>query len=202
MRHDIVPGAHFPDFALTDHTRTRRSLSELQGDDPMIVILSRGGFCPKDHQQHRELMELYPRIAVAYTSVVTISTDNLLKTIEFRDALGAQWPFLADPGRKVQQALDIQDYTDPWNDPMLPYTLVLEPELIVHSLYLGHWFWGRPSPEQLRRDLRDITRKIRPDWDPSATGLRAAWDGGDRSQHWPYCPGGPTDVYPELTPTE
>lgn len=198
MRPDIVPGARLPDYELTDHTRTRRRLSALQGDDPMILILSRGGFCPKDHQQHRELVDLHPRIAVAYTRIVTISTDNLLKTVEFRDALGAQWPFLADPGRKVQKDLDIQDYTDPWNDPMVPYTFVLAPGLVVHSVYTGHWFWGRPSPEELRRDLRAVTRAIRPDWDPAAPGLREAWAAGDRSRHWPYTRGGPADVYPEL----
>jgi len=51
MRHDIVPGASFPDYELTDHTATRRKLSELQGTDPMIVVLSRGGFGPKDRRQ-------------------------------------------------------------------------------------------------------------------------------------------------------
>ncbi len=28
MRADIQPGAHFPDYELTDHTRVRRKLSE------------------------------------------------------------------------------------------------------------------------------------------------------------------------------
>src|SRR6476619_4990600 len=46
MRADIVPGGTFPDYALTDHTKTRRRLSELQGIDPMILVLSRGPFCP------------------------------------------------------------------------------------------------------------------------------------------------------------
>ena len=35
MRADI-PGGIFPGYALTDHTKTRRPLSELQGIDPMI----------------------------------------------------------------------------------------------------------------------------------------------------------------------
>jgi peroxiredoxin len=55
MRSDITPRARFPDYELTDHTRQRRTLSELQGGDPMILVLSRGHFCPKDHQQHLEL---------------------------------------------------------------------------------------------------------------------------------------------------
>ena len=76
MRSDIVPGATLPDYELPDHTRTVRKLSELQGDDPMILTLARGHYCPKEHQQHLELAAFYPRIAVAYTRVVTISTDD------------------------------------------------------------------------------------------------------------------------------
>ncbi|HEX6206767.1 MAG TPA: redoxin domain-containing protein, partial [Actinomycetota bacterium] len=127
MRSDITVGGTFPDYELTDHTGTRRSLSELQGDDPMILVLSRGHFCPKDRRQHRNLVDLYPELKVGYTRIVTISTDNLLETNELRDGLGAQWAFLSDPGRKVQQDLDIQEYTDPQNDPMIPYTFVLGP---------------------------------------------------------------------------
>jgi peroxiredoxin len=186
MRSDIVPGARFPDYELTDHTRTRRRLSELQGDDPMILILARGHFCPKDHQQHLELAAFYPKIAVAYTRIVTISTDNLLETNEFRDAVGAQWTFLSDPGRKLQKDLDLAEYTDPHHDPMIPYTLVLAPGLVIHKIYNGYWFWGRPSPDELRQDLREVTRAIRPDWDLAAPGLRQAWQAGDRSRHYPY----------------
>ena len=28
---------------------------------------------------------------------------------------------------------------------MIPHTLVLKPGLVVHSIYNGYWFWGRPS---------------------------------------------------------
>ena len=186
MRADIVPGAKFPDYELTDHTRTRRRLSELQGNDPMILILSRGHFCPKDHQQHLELAAFYPKIAVAYTKIVTISTDNLLETNEFRSAVGAQWTFLSDSGRKVQKDLDIQEYTDPYHNPMIPHTLVLAPGLMIHSIYNGYWFWGRPSTEDLWRDLREVTRACRPDWDLAAPGLRENYETGDQTRHWPY----------------
>src|SRR6202162_288802 len=124
MRTDIVLGAKFPDYELTDHTRTRRKLSELQGIDPMILLLSRGHFCPKDHQQHLELASFYPKIAVAYTQIVTISTDNILESNEFRAAVGAQWIFLSDSGRKVQQDLDIQEYTDPHHNLMIQPTFI------------------------------------------------------------------------------
>lgn len=186
MRADIVPGAKFPDYELTDHARKRRSLSELQGSNPMILILARGHFCPKDHQQHLELAAFQNKVNVAYTSIVTISTDNLLETNEFRDAVGAHWTFLSDSGRKVQKDLDIQEYTDPHHNPMVPHTLVLEPGLRIYSIYNGYWFWGRPSNEDLWRDLREVTRKIRPDWDLGAPGLRENFESGDKSKHFPY----------------
>ena len=79
MRADIAPGAVFPDYEPTDHTGIRRRLSELQGIDPMILVLSRGHFCPKDHQQHLELAANYSKIAVSLTQIVTISTDNIFE---------------------------------------------------------------------------------------------------------------------------
>jgi peroxiredoxin len=52
MRADIVPGATFPDYELVDHTGSKKSLNQLQGNDPVAVALARGGYCPKEHLQH------------------------------------------------------------------------------------------------------------------------------------------------------
>jgi hypothetical protein len=83
LRADIVPGAVFPDYELSDHRAMRRKLSELQGDDPLVLVLSRGGFCPKDRRQHEGL--LLHRDAGG-PAASTISTDNLLETSEFHPA--------------------------------------------------------------------------------------------------------------------
>jgi peroxiredoxin len=186
MREDIRPGATFPDYELTDHRGDRRRLSELQGPDPMVLVLSRGHYCPKDQRQLRNLVELYPELVVGYARLVTISTSNLIETNEWRTGLGARWTFLSDPARKVQKDLDIQEYTDPNHDPMVPHTLVLEPGLKVFKVYQGYWYWGRPSNEELRADLREVTRRARPDWDLSSPELRAAWARGEKDRFWPY----------------
>jgi hypothetical protein len=125
-------------------------------------------------------------IEVAYSRIVTISTDDQLRSYEWRGALGAHWPFLSDTERVVQKELDIQEYTDPHHDPMRPYTLMLEPGLVVYSIYNGYWYWGRPTPEEIRQDFRAITKKIRPDWDLAAPGLRERWEAGERDAFWPY----------------
>ena len=67
MRSDITPGGTFPDYELPDQDRVTRKLSEIQGEDPLILTLARGNYCPKEHQQHLELAANYPKIAVAYT---------------------------------------------------------------------------------------------------------------------------------------
>jgi peroxiredoxin len=186
MRADIVAGAVFPDYELTDHTGKRRKLSGLQGPDPMILVLSRGGYCPKDVRQAEGLVQLHREMEVGYCRLVTISTDNMLTTNEYRTGVGAHWTFLSDPGRKVQKDLDIAEYTDPEHDPMIPHVIVLEPGLVVFKVYDGYWFFGRPSVEELRQDLRAVLRKCRPDWDITKPELKADWERGEHGRFYPY----------------
>jgi peroxiredoxin len=186
MRADIAPGAIFPDYELSDHTAKHRKLSELQGPDPMIVVLSRGGFCPKDRQQLKLLVEFHHELEVGYCRLVTISTDNIAQTNEFRTGVDAHWPFLSDAGRTVQKDLDIAEYTDTRNNPMVPHTIVLEPGLVVYKIYNGYWFFGRPTIEDLRQDLRAVLKKCRPDWDITAPEIKAAWQQGRKDLFYPY----------------
>lgn len=182
MRADIKPGADFPDYELPDHDGIPRRLSELQGSIPMVLHLSRGGYCPKENRFVRRLVEVWPDFRVAHTRVVLISTDDALNTAEFRDTQGAEFPFLSDPGRIVQTDLEIKEYTDPVHDPMVPHTFVLEPGLRIHSMYIGYWFWARPTMQELHLDLRAVMRKVRPDYDPTAPGLQEAWEARDRER--------------------
>ena len=186
MRADITPGRVFPDYELTDHTGRHRQLSDLQGADPMILVLSRGGFCPKDRRQAEGLVELHREMEVGYCRLVTISTDNLAMTNEYRTGVGAHWTFLSDAGRKVQKDIAIAEYTDPTHDPMVPHTIVLEPGLIIFKIYLGYWYFGRPTLEELRQDLRAVSRKCRPDWDITTPETKAAWQRGEKDRFYPY----------------
>ncbi len=181
MRSDIKVGAVFPDYQLSDQAGKQRKLSEIQGTNPLVLHLARGGYDPKEHRFLRHLADAYPEFKAAYTRLVVITTDNQLDINEFRDAVGGEWPFLADPERTVQKDLDIQEYTDP-HDPMVPHTFVLEPGLRIFSIYNGYWYWGRPSLHELHIDLREVLKKIRPDFDLGAPGLREAWERGEQEQ--------------------
>ena len=181
MRPDISVGELFPDYRLSDHTGTVRSISDIQRTLPMVLHLARGGYDPKEHRFLRHLVDNYLDFKLAYTRICVITKDNQLDINEFRDALGAEWPFLSDPDHTVQRDLDIKEYTDP-HDPMVPHTFVLEPGLRIFKIYNGYWYWGRPTIGELHQDLRAVLQKTRVDFDLHAPGLLEAWERGDRDQ--------------------
>jgi hypothetical protein len=59
-------------------------------------VLSRGHFCPKDHQQHFELARFYPQIAVACIQIVTNLTSPHLTSPHLTS------PHLTSPRRDDQ----------------------------------------------------------------------------------------------------
>lgn len=186
MTKNLQKGKIFPDYQLPDHTETKQKLSELQGKDPVALVLARGGYCPKEDLQHQWMAAMQREMKVSYCKFITISTDSKLQTLEWRSRLGAHWVFLCDEDRFVQQDLDIKEYTDPEHDPMIPHTILLEPGLKIHKIYNGYWYWGRPTPEEIKQDLRVISRNVRPDWDLSDPAVQEKWKKGDKTSFFPY----------------
>ncbi len=186
MREDIKVGAIFPDYELPDHTNVKRKLSLLQGRDPMILMLGRGIYCPKDRQQLHQLVQFSSQCDVGFTRIVTINCDNLILINDLRLGAGAHWPFLYDQERIILNDLDVGEYTDSTNKPMIPHTFVLEPGLKIYKIYNGYWYWGRPSTAELHQDLREITKKYRPDFKIDTPEMKKKWESGQRDDFYPY----------------
>jgi peroxiredoxin len=168
-------GSVLPDFELPDENGTKQRLSQLQGSDAMVLQLGRGEHCPRERAHHRELLKLQDVVPVAYTALVTVLPNDLHDTYKMKSATGAWWTFLSDGDLTVQQALRIDEYTDPHHAATVPHTLVLAPGLLIDRVYCGYWFWGRPSADQLWHDLRDLFRRTKADFDPTTDDARAAW---------------------------
>ena len=187
MKDDIRPGSRFPDYVLPDHTRTPRRLSDLQTkDDPMLVVLIRGFFCPKDREQLKALTAFHPQLVVGSCQLVVITTDDWHTANNLRQQLGAHYPFLYDEKRVVRDDLQITEYTDTEHEPMIPHTILLGPDLRVERVWNGYYYWGRPSTGELHGALRELTERIRPDWDLSDPELKRKWDAGDKKAFYPY----------------
>jgi peroxiredoxin len=162
---DLEPGSRFPDVDLRDHTGRSRSLSELAGGDPVALFTSRGWWCPKEQRYLRELCRLQDEFEVAYARIVVISVDSPEVQSAFRAGLGARFTFLSDADRRWLDRLGLREGTDTLHDPYRPAAFTLFPDLTICGAYNGSWYWGRATMEELRRDMREITRRIRPDWE-------------------------------------
>jgi peroxiredoxin len=161
----LAVGERLPDFELLDHADNRRRLSSLVGGDPTVVQFYRGWWCPKEQAFFRRLLALQDDAEVAYARIVSVSIDPPQVNAAFRAGLGARWTFLSDPDRELQAELRLRETTDTLNDPYVPVVVVIDPDLRVHATYNGYWYLGRPTHEELVRDLRGLSRGLRPDWD-------------------------------------
>ncbi len=107
---------------------------------------------------------LQPEFRVNYCKMVTVSVDDRMTTNELRDAIGANWPFLVDPDRKLLYKLEMVDKTDRVHgDIYIPYTFILDHDLTIYNIYNGWWYVGRPTVEEIRVDLRALMSR-RKDW--------------------------------------
>jgi peroxiredoxin len=162
---NLTPGTRFPDVALTDHAGNERRLTDLVGGDPTVLQFYRGWWCPKEQAFFRRLLRFQDAAEIAYSRLLSVSVDPWQVAAAFRAGLGARWTFLSDEDREVQRELGLRETTDTLNDPYVPTVFTLDPELTIYSSYNGYWFWGRPTEDELTRDLRAISREIRPDWE-------------------------------------
>jgi peroxiredoxin len=177
MSRNLELGTAIPDFELPDESGERHALSALQGDDLLVLHLSRGEHCPRERMHHRELLRFHEWSAVAFTQLVSVLPNSLHDVSRMKIGTGASWTFLADEELAVQRHFDIQEYTDAHHaNATVPHTLLLSPGLVVERVYVGYWFWGRPSVHRLWDDASEVLRRVKADFDPTTAAARAAWD--------------------------
>ena len=129
-------------------------------------MLGRGEHCPRERQHQKLMVPFHEMCPVAFTELVTILPGELHDYVQdanrHRRALdvpGRRRPRAADPCSK---SANTRTSTTP--PTTVPHTLVLAPGLVIDKVYVGYWFWGRPSPNQLWEDLQDLHRRIKPDF--------------------------------------
>ena len=183
MSKNLEPGSQIPDFRLPDEDGRFHRLSELQGDDVMVLMLGRGEHCPRERMHQFEMVQFHRWCDLAFTRLVTILPNEAHDVFKLRISAGAHWPFLCDPELEVRTHFGIDEYTDTHHDnAVVPHTLILSPGLRIEKVYVGYWFWGRPSSYRLWEDLGEVYRRTKPDFDPTTPAARKQWqatgDGG------------------------
>jgi peroxiredoxin len=146
-----------------------------------VLAFVRGWWCPKEQLRVRTLVSLQDEIQREYGKIAAVTVDEPYVNGAFRAGIGADFPFLSDEERSVANELDLLELTDELHRPFLPYTFVLDSQRIVRNVWCGFWYWGNPTPDELRHALREITRTEQPTFDPQgvwAAGGAAPPDAG------------------------
>ena len=175
MRADLAPGNTFPDLRLPEHTGEELSLSQIADAQPLVLCFVRGWWCPKEQVRVRMLVDMQEELQREYGRVVAVTVDGPSVNGAFRAGIGARFPFLSDEERRVAAELDLLEETDAKHRPFLPFTFLLDSLRVVREVWCGFWFWGNPTPEELRQGLRAITRDEQPSLEP-----QRAWREGAR----------------------
>jgi peroxiredoxin len=173
MRDDLVTGSPFPDLRLPEHTGRELSLTEIAAGQPLVLCFVRGWWCPKEQVRVRMLVSMQDELQREYGQIAVVTVDSPYVNGAFRAGIGADFPFLSDEEREVAAELDLLELTDAKHRPFLPMTFVLDSNLRIHGSWCGFWFWGNPTPGELRLALREITRAEQPTFDP-----QAVWEAG------------------------
>ena len=102
-------------------------------------------------------------LAINYCHLAVVSVDARGCAGRFERGW-ARPSLLSDHKRRAITNLGIVDRSDP-NHPRIayPYSFSLGPDLVIHKIYDGGWFVGRPTIEELRQDLRAMMQAYHPD---------------------------------------
>ena len=114
-------------------------------------MLGRGEHCPRERQHQREMVKFHEWCPVAFTELVTVLPNDLHDVFKMQDRRPARTGRSSPtPTSRSSSTLDINEYTDPHHDHAgVPHTVILSPGLRIEKVYVGYWFWGRPSIYQL-----------------------------------------------------
>ncbi len=173
MRDDLRIGNPFPDITLPEHTGNELSLAEIAARQPLVLAFVRGWWCPKEQVRVRGLVGMQEEIQREYGRIAVVTVDEPYVNGAFRAGIGADFPFLSDEDRRVAEELDLLELTDERHRPYLPFTFLLDSGLRIRRIWCGFWYWGNPTPDELRLALREITRAEQPTFDP-----QAVWESG------------------------
>ena len=169
-------GTILPDFELPDENGDLYRLSEMQGDDIMVLMLGRGEHCPRERQHQREMLKVHEWCSVAFTQLVTVLPNDLHDVFKLKISTGAHWTWLADTDLEVQRRSTSGSTPTRSTTPTCRTRSLLSPGLKIEKVYVGYWFWGRPSPYQLWEDMQELSMRIKADFDPTTAAAKREWE--------------------------
>src|SRR5437868_13477404 len=97
-----------PDFELPDETGTKRKLSDLLANGPVVLFFYPAAMtygCTKESCHFRDLKAEFDAVGATR---VGISADSVDKQLQFAEKHGFDYPLLSDVDRRVAEAFGVK----------------------------------------------------------------------------------------------
>ncbi len=104
----IKTGDRVAEFELPDQTGTRRSLTALLADGPVVLFFYPAAMTPGCTKEACHFRDLAAEFAAVGASRVGISTDAVDKQAKFADQQGFDYPLLSDADGAVATAFGVK----------------------------------------------------------------------------------------------
>lgn len=119
---------------------------------------------------------MYDEVECEFARIAVMSAMSCEMNGALRAGLGAKFPFLSDADGRVAEELDLVEETNAAQKTFVPTTFVLDSQLRLEQAWSGFWFYGNPTPEEIRQALRAVTRREQPTF-----AAKHVWRGGAAS---------------------
>ena len=96
-----------PDFTLLDQDGQTRTLTQLRGDQPLLIFFYRGAFCGTSRKQLIDYADNYGRLEPIGAQLVAISVDTPDDSRQLTDDLDLPFPLLCDADFTVSQSYGV-----------------------------------------------------------------------------------------------
>jgi len=107
-------GQRVPDFALPDHTKKERRLSEFIQKGNVVIAFFPFAFSPTCDREMCIFRDGMSRFNALQANVVGISVDSAYTLKVYAQTYNLEYPLLSDFNKKVSRAFDVLQ--DPWTD--------------------------------------------------------------------------------------
>lgn len=146
-------GAPQPKATATSVAGKTLSLKELSGDEPLLVIFYRGGWCPYCNFQIRAMATAYEKLKARGVELVMVSVDEVSESAKTEEAFELPFPALSDAGGSMHRAFRV------YKEGKAVPSLFLLADGKVKFAHVDEDYTKRPSEEQIVMMLEDLGYK-------------------------------------------
>lgn len=170
---DVSPlliGEQFPDISLVSPDGVEHNISELAGDQPAVILVYRGGWCPYCNTHLSDIQESEPEIIELGYRIFAVSPDSPEKLAATTGKKNLNYTLLSDPDGRLIKELGIafeapgryagmlKKNSGGFNDGLLPVpaTFVVNTKGIIAFEYINPDYKTRISSELLIAVLKNL----------------------------------------------